>query len=136
MRKRNLSKRGSNGISPHMSSTLNTLTAINPIDGRYRSRLEVLAPFVSEQALMTYRVRVEIEFLIALSETPHTGLRRFKPKEIKLLRSLTALTESEASVIKALETEGYGDIPATNHDVKAVEYYTRLRLKDSSLEDV
>ncbi len=85
---------------------------------------------------MQKRLVVECEYLIALSKTPHTGVRRFSPREILLLRSIPKISLEDAGVIKSIERDGYGDIPATNHDVKAVEYFIKLRLSKTSLRDV
>lgn len=115
---------------------LSELSAISPIDGRYRGRVAELAPYVSEYALMGYRVRVETEYLIALSEFKGLGLREFTKAEIDFLRQLPIEVEKDAAVIKALEEKGYEGIPATNHDVKAAEYYIRHKLRGTSLEDV
>ncbi len=85
---------------------------------------------------MQKRLVVESEYLIALSKTPHTGVRRFSPREILLLRSIPKISLEDAGVIKSIERDGYGDIPATNHDVKAIEYFIKMRLADTSLADV
>ncbi len=103
--------------------------AISPVDGRYVALTKELVPYVSEYALMGYRLRVETEYLMALSELRGFGPRRFSKKEIALLRKLPILTEGDAEHIKEIET-------TTNHDVKAIEYYLREKLADSSLKDV
>ena len=94
---------------------LDPLTAISPIDGRYRSKTEPLASYFSEFALIRYRVRVEVEYFIALCELPLPQLKGF-PVEAERLRSIWRdFTEQDAARIKEIES-------VTNHDVKAVEY--------------
>ncbi|HNZ25671.1 MAG TPA: adenylosuccinate lyase [Spirochaetota bacterium] len=111
------------------------LSSISPIDGRYSSKTKALSQYFSEYALIKYRVAVEINYLIELSQNGAV-VRKFTEEEIKYLKNLTNLTETDAQIVKDIETKGYGDIPATNHDVKAVEYYIKLKLKESSLADV
>ncbi len=121
------------GVEKQPVATIAKLDAISPIDGRYRKDTEPLARFFSEGALIRYRVTVEVEYLIALSER---GIipREFSPEEKKLLRSLyESMTLEDANIVKQIETRGYKDIKATNHDVKAVEYYLQDKLKGTSL---
>jgi adenylosuccinate lyase len=95
------------------------LNAISPIDGRYRSKVEDLAAYFSEEALIKYRVKVEIEYFIALCEIPLPQLNTVQPSVFKDLRSIyNNFTATDASVIKDIEK-------VTNHDVKAVEYYLK-----------
>jgi adenylosuccinate lyase len=115
---------------------LEALTAVSPVDGRYRATAEALAPYFSEFALMKMRVTVECEYLMALSETKGVGIRPLTADEKKKLRALSQISIEDAQIIKKFERDGYGGIPATNHDVKAVEYFVKLKLKDSSLADV
>jgi adenylosuccinate lyase len=98
---------------------LNTLTAISPIDGRYRRQIENLAKYFSEFGLIHYRVRVEIEYFIALCELPLPQLEGF---DKGLYKNLRAIYEnfSEKDALKIKETE-----KVTNHDVKAVEYFIK-----------
>ena len=97
---------------------LDPLTAISPIDGRYRSKTEPLASYFSEFALIRYRVRVEVEYFIALCELPLPQLKGF-PVEAERLRSIWRdFTEQDAARIKEIES-------VTNHDVKAVEYFIK-----------
>lgn len=102
---------------------LNKLTAISPIDGRYRSKVESLAPYFSEQALIRYRVRVEIEYFLALCRLPLPQLSDIKINEVEgPLRALYAgFTSDDALEIKEIEK-------VTNHDVKAVEYFLKKRM--------
>ncbi len=103
--------------------------AINPLDGRYFEKTRELAPYFSEEALMKYRVMVEAEYLIALSLLGKTALRKFKPEEIKTVRSIYEKfnTASYEKIKKHEET--------TNHDVKAVEYFIKDSLSETSLKD-
>ncbi|NNE78400.1 MAG: adenylosuccinate lyase [Pricia sp.] len=99
--------------------SLNALNAISPIDGRYRSKTEPLASFFSEEALIRYRVLVEIEYFIALCEIPLPQLSSFDISKFKNLRSIyTDFGTVEAQEIKEIEK-------TTNHDVKAVEYFIK-----------
>jgi adenylosuccinate lyase len=98
---------------------LNPLTAVSPIDGRYRNKTEELANYYSEYALMKYRVHVEVEYFIALCEIPLPQLAAFPVKHFSTLRSIvSAFSETDAQQIKATEM-------ITNHDVKAVEYFLK-----------
>ena len=83
---------------------LNALTAISPVDGRYRSRTAHLAPFFSEWGLMRYRVRVEVEYFLHLSEIPLPQLAQFKADDAEPLRRIyTEFSEADAERIKAFE---------------------------------
>ncbi|MDD6864048.1 MAG: adenylosuccinate lyase [Prevotella sp.] len=98
---------------------LDILTAISPIDGRYRSKTEPLACYFSEFALIKYRVRVEIEYFITLVELPLPQLASFPVDKIETLRDIYRhFNEEAASRVKTIEQ-------TTNHDVKAVEYYIK-----------
>ena len=98
---------------------LDVLTAISPVDGRYRSKAEPLAGFFSEFALIRYRVRVEVEYFIALCELPLPQLASF-PKELfaRLRAVYENFSETDAQRVKDIEQ-------VTNHDVKAVEYFLK-----------
>lgn len=115
---------------------LESLTAVSPVDGRYRGTSEALAEYFSEYALMKMRVIVECEYLAALSETKGIGIRPLTADEKKMLRALPQISIEDAQIIRKFEREGYGGVPATNHDVKAVEYFIKLKLKNSSLADI
>lgn len=98
---------------------LNMLTAISPIDGRYRSKTVDLADYFSEYALIRYRVRVEIEYFIALCELPLPQLKDFDKNLFERLRDIYRnFTEENAQRVKDIEK-------VTNHDVKAVEYFIK-----------
>ncbi len=114
---------------------MDSLEAISPLDGRYRRHIEPLANIFSEQGLIRSRVRVEGEYLLALSEHPQIKTRLFTEDERSLIRKLYDVCLDDAKIVKALETKGYGNIKATNHDVKAVEYFMQHQLKGTSLED-
>lgn len=107
---------------------LEPLTAISSVDGRYREVAAPLAEYFSEYALMKYRVRVECEYLLALSKTPKSGVRRLNEKELRLLKKLPDITLEDARAVKEIEK-------TTNHDVKAVEYFIKEKLKGTSLEE-
>ncbi|MCY4018775.1 MAG: adenylosuccinate lyase [Chloroflexi bacterium] len=108
-----------------------SLRAISPIDGRYVDKTEALRPYLSEWALMKYRLLVEVRWLIAMSE--HEGIshvRSFSDDEITLLERLAANFDDEAAAeIKSIEA-------FISHDVKAVEYFIKARLRGTSLSDV
>ena len=98
---------------------LNVLTAISPIDGRYRGKTESLAAYFSEYALIRYRVRVEIEYFITLCELPLPQLAAFDASLFPRLRAIyETFTEADAQRVKDIEK-------VTNHDVKAVEYFIK-----------
>lgn len=100
---------------------LNALSAISPVDGRYRSQLAALAPFFSEYGLIKYRVRVEVEYFLFLAEKKVIKLPA-KLKPAKLRSIYQQFTEADAAHIKATER-------TTNHDVKAVEYFLKEKLE-------
>ena len=98
---------------------LDLLTAISPIDGRYRGKTEALAEYFSEYALIKYRVRVEIEYFITLCELPLPQLASFDHALFARLRQIYLLfSEADAQRVKDIEM-------ITNHDVKAVEYFIK-----------
>tara|TARA_R110002167_G_scaffold57222_4_gene162140 strand:- start:108 stop:1451 length:1344 start_codon:yes stop_codon:yes gene_type:complete len=99
--------------------SLNALNAISPIDGRYSSKTNSLSAYFSEEALIKYRVRVEIEYFIALCEIPLPQLSSFDVSKFDALRKIyTDFSTSDAQEIKEIER-------TTNHDVKAVEYFIK-----------
>lgn len=98
---------------------LDILTAISPIDGRYRGKAGALASYFSEFALIKYRVRVEIEYFITLCELPLPQLKGVRPEIFDSLRDIY-LNFSEQDAARIKEIEG-----VTNHDVKAVEYFIK-----------
>ena len=108
--------------------SLNELNAISPIDGRYRNKTATLAPYFSEEALIKYRVLVEIEYFIALCEIPLPQLSDFDASSFKALRDIYKnFSAPDALAIKEIEK-------VTNHDVKAVEYFIKRKFDDLGLE--
>ncbi|MEA1878685.1 MAG: adenylosuccinate lyase [Bacteroidota bacterium] len=98
---------------------LTALTAISPVDGRYRSKTKELANYFSEWALIRYRLQIEVEYFIALCELPLPQLSSFPKKKVSALRSVyLSFGPENALRIKEIES-------ITNHDVKAVEYYLK-----------
>ncbi len=108
---------------------LNQLTAISPIDGRYRKQVESLAPYFSEFGLIKYRVRIEIEYFIALCQIPLPQLAGVSADLFPALRNIY-LNFSEADALWIKDTE-----KVTNHDVKAVEYFIKHKLADFGIAD-
>ena len=107
---------------------LTPLTAISPVDGRYRNKTEKLADYFSEQALIRYRIRVEVEYFIALCELPLPQLADIDRTKFAALRALyTDFTPSDAERVKEIEA-------VTNHDVKAVEYIIKEKMDALGLE--
>ena len=105
-----------------------TITALNPLDGRYKDKTEALSPYLSEYALIKYRIEIEIKYLLALSK--NKIIRDLSKKEQDLLTSLyTYFSVEDALKVKQIEEE-------TRHDVKAVEKYLRNRFNESSLKDI
>ena len=101
---------------------LDMLTAISPIDGRYREKTQELAGYFSEYALIRYRVRVEIEYFITLCELPLPQLQDFDHSLFEPLRDIYRnFTEQDAQRVKDIEK-------VTNHDVKAVEYFIKEKI--------
>jgi adenylosuccinate lyase len=102
---------------------LTALTAISPVDGRYRSRVEDLAPYFSEFGLIKYRVHVEVEYFIALVDSGIASLQSIDKSVFPALRALvTNFSETDALAIKSIER-------TTNHDVKAVEYFLKEKME-------
>ncbi|MDO6854331.1 adenylosuccinate lyase [Cellulophaga lytica] len=109
--------------------SLNQLNAISPIDGRYRNKVDALGSFFSEEALIKYRVRVEIEYFIALCEIPLPQLKDFDTALFENLRAIYQnFTTDDAQAIKEIEK-------VTNHDVKAVEYFIKKEFDKLGLQD-
>ena len=108
---------------------LNTLNAISPVDGRYRSKTKPLHVFFSEQALIKYRIQVEIEYFIALCSHPIPQLESFQHSLFEDLRSLYEhFSAEDAKAIKDIEK-------TTNHDVKAVEYFLKNEFDRLGISD-
>ena len=108
---------------------LENLTAISPIDGRYRSKTEELAPYFSEFGLIRYRLWVEIEYFIYLMESGVTGLKNPGNTAYQALRNIhTDFSLEDAALIKEIEI-------TTNHDVKAIEYFLKKKFDTLDLRD-
>ena len=106
---------------------LNILTAISPIDGRYRNQTQELAEYFSEFGLVKFRVQVEIEYFISLSELPLPQLKGLDSNVYPSLRRIyTDFSEADARRVKTIETR-------TNHDVKAVEYFIKEKFEELNL---
>lgn len=109
--------------------SLNELNAISPIDGRYRNKVFELSSYFSEQALIKYRVLVEIEYFIALCEIPLAQLKQVDKKVFQELRAIYKdFSEDDALIIKGIEK-------ITNHDVKAVEYFIKEKFDELKLSE-
>lgn len=105
------------------------LAAISPIDGRYKGKTAQLSEYFSEQALIKYRLLVEVEYFIALSKIPLKGVGELSETQITALRDIyTTFSVDDAGQIKEIEK-------TTNHDVKAVEYFLKEKLVGIGLED-
>jgi adenylosuccinate lyase len=104
------------------------LRAVSPLDGRYARYTQPLVPYVSEMALMRARTRVEIEYLLALADRDAIPLEMAVDQRDGLRTVYEAFDDNDAALIKRIETEGTDEYPATNHDVKAIEYFVRERL--------
>ena len=109
-----------------MTSTTpySTLSALSPLDGRYASKIDKLRPILSESGFMHHRVKVEISWLLALSQAGFAEIKPFSGEATALLERMAAdFSENDAARIKAIEA-------VTNHDVKAVEYWLKEQVKD------
>ena len=107
---------------------LNQLTAISPIDGRYRKKIKTLSNYFSELALIKYRVKIEVEYFISLVELKINPLLEFEEKKNSELRNLyKKFNQTDALKVKEIEAK-------INHDVKAVEYFIKDKFKNLNLE--
>jgi len=107
---------------------MQSLTAISPVDGRYRNKVDVLGEYFSEYALVRYRVLVEVEYFIALCEVPLPQLNDFNKELYADLRSIYLdFTVEDAQKVKDIES-------VTNHDVKAVEYFIKEKFDALNLQ--
>lgn len=104
------------------------LTAISPIDGRYAGKTQSLSEYFSEYALIKYRVKVEIAYLIALTETDIPQISPLRAHQAQIQSIYDTFTQEDAQSIKDIEK-------TTNHDVKAVEYHIKNKMKDMGLGD-
>jgi len=109
--------------------TIEVLNAISPVDGRYRNKVEELAPYFSEYGLVKYRVLIEIEYFIALCDLPLPQLSQVDPEIYHKLREIyKQFTVEDAQRVKDIEA-------VTNHDVKAVEYFIKEKFDALGLQD-
>ena len=116
-------------LTTELKMNLTQLNAISPIDGRYRGKITSLANYFSEEALIKYRVRVEIEYFIALCEIPLPQLADFNTTLFDDLRKIYLnFSAEDAQKIKDIEK-------VTNHDVKAVEYFIKEKFDALGLKD-
>jgi len=115
-------------LRPNLSlMKLTELSAISPVDGRYRKKVEELAPFFSEFGLIRYRVFIEVEYFIELCQLHLEELSGVNPEVFEQLRAFyTEFTEADAEKIKEFEK-------TTNHDVKAVEYFIKEKFDETGL---
>lgn len=108
---------------------LNSLTAISPVDGRYREKVENLDAYFSEYALIRYRVKVEVEYFIALCEIPLPALANFSAEVFAALRNIYLdFKIADAERVKEIER-------TTNHDVKAVEYFLKEKFDNLKIAE-
>ena len=108
-----------------MKSMPDSLHAISPIDGRYQSKTENLVQYFSEASLIKYRIKVEVEYFIALCESSLPQLENVDRNLFDALRSLYQnFNDDDARKVKEIEK-------VTNHDVKAVEYFIKEKMEDS-----
>lgn len=115
-------------ISIERINTHNMLTSISPIDGRYYRQVKDLSSYYSEFALIRYRVRVEIEYFIALCRIPLPQLEGFNTALFETLRNIySEMTEEDAAEVKEIEK-------TTNHDVKAVEYFIKRKFDNLGID--
>jgi adenylosuccinate lyase len=106
------------------------LYAVSPLDGRYAGRTEPLREHASEAALMRARVEVEVEYLIGLADLAATPFSLDEGDRERLRSLYGGFDREDAALVKRIETEGAAGYSATNHDVKAVEYFLRERVTD------
>ena len=108
--------------------TLTALTAISPVDGRYRSKTDKLGEYFSEAALIRYRIRVEVEYFVALCNLPLPQLQGVEPQKLEALRDLYRnFSIADAERVKEIES-------VTNHDVKAIEYLLKEKMDQLGME--
>ncbi|MBQ8032613.1 MAG: adenylosuccinate lyase [Elusimicrobiaceae bacterium] len=112
-----------------------TTTPLSPLDGRYATELTSLSQTMGEDALLTARVRTELTWLSVLCNLKLPGVKKLTAAEQKILTNVCNLSAQDLALIRSLETTGYKNIPATRHDVKAVEYFLRVKLAKTPLKD-
>ncbi len=105
-----------------------TNAPLSPLDGRYAAKLTSLTQTMGEDALLFARVRTELTWLTVLTNLHLPGIAKLMMPEQKKLANIGTLSAQDVALIRQIETAGYKNIPATRHDVKAVEYFLRLKL--------
>jgi adenylosuccinate lyase len=108
---------------------------ISPLDSRYFEKISELTAYFGDEALASYRVKAECHYLLALSKFSATKLRKFNRVEQEILLNLHKITPSDFERILQIEKKGYKNIKATNHDVKAIEYFIKDKLSHTSLKN-
>jgi len=111
------------------------LAAVSPLDGRYARRTAPLSPYASESGLMRARVHVEADYLLALADLDAVPIELSDAESTTLRETYESFKAEDARLIKELEVDGAAGYTATNHDVKAVEYFLRIKLDDSEAVD-
>jgi len=111
------------------------LAAVSPLDGRYARRTAPLSPYASESGLMRARVHVEADYLLALADLDAVPIELSDAESTTLRETYESFKAEDARLIKELEVDGAAGYTATNHDVKAVEYFLRIKLDDSEAFD-
>ena len=111
------------------------LSPLSPLDGRYAEKLADLSAVMGEDALLRARVRVELLWVLRVGMLALPDIQPLSDEEINQLKTLLNPSEKDLQLIRQLETTGYKSIPATRHDVKAVEYFLRVRFANTPLQD-
>ncbi|MCG2725634.1 MAG: adenylosuccinate lyase [Elusimicrobia bacterium] len=112
------------------------LFLINPVDGRYSKQTEPLKDYFSEAALIKYRIIVECEYFLYLALQKTVKTQKLKSSDIEFIKGLENPSSNDIAKVKEIETEGTYDAPATNHDVKAVEYYLKAKFAEGGLSNL
>lgn len=113
-----------------------SINTVSPLDGRYAGKTGCLPELAGEAGLARYRALVECRYLAKLCSTPGVKARRLKPAEKRFLERLPRLTDAQVREIITIEEKGLGGVPATRHDVKAVEYFLKSRLRRAGMGDL
>ena len=116
-----------------MTEDRSSLGTVSPLDGRYARYTDALVPYASEAALIGARVRVEVEYLFGLADLDELSLELDTEERDRLRTLVENFSIDDARRVKRIETEGTESRPATNHDVKAVEYFLRDEIRDPDI---
>ncbi len=111
------------------------LSLINPVDGRYSKQTKPLKDYFSEAALIKYRIIVECEYFLYLAKQKGVKIKKLKSSDINFIKSLKNPSSHDIKEVKKIETEGNPSLPATRHDVKAVEYYLKSKFAEQGLSN-